>query len=122
VDLFHAREHLHELARSLEFMLLDRKDEWLAARLEDLDYGGIGGICRAAREILREAPVPAHPAGGLAQPASRPFHDSDELAVLSHFHLDVLIPASRVTSRHSHGRSDRQRCLARVPARTEMLT
>jgi hypothetical protein len=49
VDLFHAREHLHDLARSLEFMLLDRKDEWLAARLEDLDYGDIGGICSAAR-------------------------------------------------------------------------
>ena len=49
VDLFHAREHLHDLARSLEFMLLDRKDEWLAARLEDLDYGDIDGICEAAR-------------------------------------------------------------------------
>ena len=31
---------------SLEFMLGDRKDEWLAARLEDLDYGDIDGICR----------------------------------------------------------------------------
>src|SRR5690349_7273761 len=30
-------------------MLLDRKDEWLAARLEDLDYGDIDGICNAAR-------------------------------------------------------------------------
>ena len=49
VDLFHAREHLHHLARSLEFMLGDRKDEWLAARLEDLDYGDIDGICKAAR-------------------------------------------------------------------------
>ena len=46
VDLFHAREHLHDLARSLEFMLGDRKDEWLAARLEDLDYGDIDGICK----------------------------------------------------------------------------
>ena len=44
VDLFHAREHLNYLARSLEFMLLDRKQEWLAARLEDLDYGDIDGI------------------------------------------------------------------------------
>ncbi|MGH8296612.1 MAG: ISKra4 family transposase [Steroidobacteraceae bacterium] len=50
VDLFHAREHLHSLARSLEFMLLDRKDEWLAARLEDLDYGYIDGIEAAVRE------------------------------------------------------------------------
>ena len=49
VDLFHAREHLHGLARSLEFMLGDHKDEWLAARLEDLDYGDIDGICAAAR-------------------------------------------------------------------------
>jgi hypothetical protein len=49
VDLFHAREHLHDLARQLEFMLLDRRDEWLAARLADLDYGYIEGICKAAR-------------------------------------------------------------------------
>jgi len=50
VDLFHAREHVHDLARRLEFMLLDRKDEWLAARLEDLDYGYIDGIVAAARK------------------------------------------------------------------------
>jgi hypothetical protein len=49
VDLFHAREHLHDLARSLEFMLLDHRDDWLAARMEDLDYGDIDGICKAAR-------------------------------------------------------------------------
>jgi hypothetical protein len=49
VDLFHAREHLHDLARLLEFMLGDHKQDWLAARLEDLDYGDIDGICAAAR-------------------------------------------------------------------------
>jgi hypothetical protein len=49
VDLFHAREHLHDLARQLAFMLGDRKEEWLAARLEDLDYGDIDAICREAR-------------------------------------------------------------------------
>ena len=49
VDLFHAREHLHDLARLLEFMLLDRKDEWLAVRMKDLDYGDIDGIYAAAR-------------------------------------------------------------------------
>ena len=48
VDLYHAREHLCDLARLLEFMLLDRKDEWLAARLQDLDYGDIDGIEAAA--------------------------------------------------------------------------
>ena len=51
VDLYHAREHVHDLARLLEFMLLDRKDEWLAARLEDLDCGYIDGIVAAARKF-----------------------------------------------------------------------
>jgi len=49
VDLYHAREHIHDLTRLLDFMLLDHKDQWLAARLEDLDYGDIDGICQAAR-------------------------------------------------------------------------
>jgi hypothetical protein len=54
VDLFHAREHLHALTRSLEFTLGDRKDEWLAARLEDLDYGHIDGIAQAVRRYPLE--------------------------------------------------------------------
>jgi hypothetical protein len=29
VDLFHAREHIHNLVRILELMLLGHKDEWL---------------------------------------------------------------------------------------------
>jgi hypothetical protein len=49
VDLYHAREHLHELARLLEFMLGDRKPDWLDARLADLDAGDIPAICAAAR-------------------------------------------------------------------------
>jgi hypothetical protein len=53
VDLYHAREHLHSLTRSLEFMLLDRKDQWLAARLDDLDYGYIDGI----RDAVRQYPL-----------------------------------------------------------------
>ncbi|MGH3291491.1 MAG: ISKra4 family transposase [Trebonia sp.] len=51
VDLYHAREHLHSLAKAVEFMLGDRKGEWLAARLEDLDHGDIDGIERAVREF-----------------------------------------------------------------------
>ena len=54
VDLYHAREHLHALTRSLEFMLGDHKDEWLAARLEDLDYGDIDGIAAAVRKYPLE--------------------------------------------------------------------
>lgn len=49
VDLFHAREHLHDLARLLEFMLGDHKQAWLAQRLADLDDGDIPAICAAAR-------------------------------------------------------------------------
>jgi len=49
VDLYHAREHLTSLAKSLEFMLLDHYGEWLAARREDLDYGDIAGIEAAVR-------------------------------------------------------------------------
>ena len=30
-------------------MLGDQHEDWLAARLEDLDYGDIDGICQAAR-------------------------------------------------------------------------
>ena len=55
VDLFHAREHLNDLARVLEFMLLDSKDDWLAARLEDLDYGDIDGICAPPASIPSRA-------------------------------------------------------------------
>jgi hypothetical protein len=54
VDLFHAREHVHDLARKLEFMLLDHRDDWLAARLEDLDYGYIDGITAATRNYPLE--------------------------------------------------------------------
>ena len=54
VDLYHAREHLHSLTRSLEFMLGDRRDQWLAARLEDLDYGYIDGIAAAVRKYPLE--------------------------------------------------------------------
>jgi hypothetical protein len=35
-------------------MLLDRKEEWLAARLEDLDYGYIDGIVAATRQYPLE--------------------------------------------------------------------
>jgi hypothetical protein len=49
VDLYHAREHLHELARLLEFMLGDRKQDWLDARLAEPGAGDIPAICAAAR-------------------------------------------------------------------------
>jgi hypothetical protein len=54
VDLYHAREHLTSLAKSLEFMLGDRCGEWLQARREDLDYGDIDGIEAAVRQYPLE--------------------------------------------------------------------
>jgi hypothetical protein len=49
VDLYHVRQHLHDLAGVLEFMLGGQRGDWLAARLDDLDHGDIDGICQAAR-------------------------------------------------------------------------
>jgi hypothetical protein len=41
VDIYHAREHLHELAATLAPVLGDQRDDWLTARLADLDAGDI---------------------------------------------------------------------------------
>jgi hypothetical protein len=54
VDLYHAREHLASLARSLEFMTLDHYGDWLAARRGDLDRGDIDAIEAAVREYPLE--------------------------------------------------------------------
>jgi hypothetical protein len=48
VDLYHAREHLHDLADHLAFIVAD-PDTWPAQRLADLDNGDIEAITRAAR-------------------------------------------------------------------------
>ena len=50
VDLYHAREHLHNLARLLAFMLGDDHHAgWLADRLTELDAGETSAIAAAAR-------------------------------------------------------------------------
>jgi hypothetical protein len=41
VDIYHAREHLHDLAAHLVSVLGDEHADWLAARLADLDAGDI---------------------------------------------------------------------------------
>jgi hypothetical protein len=48
VDLYHAREHLHDLAAHLAFIVPDPA-AWLAGRLADLDAGNIAAIITAAR-------------------------------------------------------------------------
>jgi hypothetical protein len=49
VDLYHAREHLHDLGKLLAFMLGDHHKDWLAERSSELDAGDIGAITAAAR-------------------------------------------------------------------------
>jgi hypothetical protein len=48
VDIWHAREHLHDLAAHLAF-ITPGPDQWLAARSDELDAGNIQAIIAAAR-------------------------------------------------------------------------
>jgi hypothetical protein len=57
VDLFHAREHLHELAGLLAFITTD-PDAWLANRLAELDAGNIEALAAAARHYHRDLAGP----------------------------------------------------------------
>lgn len=41
VDIYHAREHVHDLARLVASVLGDQQQTWLADRLDDLDHGDI---------------------------------------------------------------------------------
>jgi len=49
VDIYHAREHLHDLANHLAFITPD-PPQWLAGRLGELDAGNIDAIITAARQ------------------------------------------------------------------------
>ncbi|MHB1431115.1 MAG: ISKra4 family transposase [Streptosporangiaceae bacterium] len=49
VDLYHAREHLHDLGKLLAFMLGSGHEDWLAERISELDAGDIAAISAAAR-------------------------------------------------------------------------
>ncbi len=51
MDLYHAREHLHDLGKLLAFMLGDHHDSWLAARSDELDDADISALLSAAREF-----------------------------------------------------------------------
>jgi len=51
VDLFHAREHLHELANLAGRLLAGHRDDWLAERLAELDAGDIPALIAAGRAL-----------------------------------------------------------------------
>ena len=102
VDLYHAREHLHDLARLLEFMLGDHKQAWLEERLADLDDGDIPAICAAARAFPlagKKAADLGHRAGLLR--AQRPPHALRPLQEAGH------VRRLRAQSRQGANRSSR---------------
>jgi hypothetical protein len=51
VDLYHAREHVHDLATLATRLLRDSHPDWLAERLEELDAGDAPALTAAASEL-----------------------------------------------------------------------
>ena len=51
VDLFHAREHLHEIADLLAFIITDDPNDWYQSRRTEPDNGDIDAIVKAANEF-----------------------------------------------------------------------
>jgi hypothetical protein len=51
VDIYHAREHLHDLAKHLAPVLGDHQPTWLADRLADLDNGDIEALVDATTAL-----------------------------------------------------------------------
>jgi hypothetical protein len=51
VDLYHAREHLHELATLAARLLRGHRQDWLAQRLDELDAGDIPALLAAGRDL-----------------------------------------------------------------------
>jgi hypothetical protein len=53
VDIYHAREHLHDLAAGLTGVLGDAHPDWLTARLADLDAGDIETLVAETTRLAR---------------------------------------------------------------------
>ena len=51
VDLYHAREHVHELATLATRLLRGSHPDWLAERLAELDTGDIPALLAAGRDL-----------------------------------------------------------------------
>ena len=51
VDLYHAREHVHDLAALATRLLRGSQPEWLTQRLEELDAGDIPALLAAGRGL-----------------------------------------------------------------------
>jgi len=62
VDIYHARQHIHDLANLLAPVLGDQHPDWLAARLADLDAGDIETLVAETTRL----PIDDHTAKALA--------------------------------------------------------
>jgi hypothetical protein len=51
VDLYHAREHVHDLATLAARLLRGSQPDWLAQRLEELDAGDIAALLAAGQDL-----------------------------------------------------------------------
>jgi hypothetical protein len=51
VDLYHAREHVHELATLATRLLRNSQPDWLTQRLTELDAGDIPALLAAGRDL-----------------------------------------------------------------------
>jgi hypothetical protein len=51
VDIYHAREHVHDLATLATRLLRDSHPDWLADRLDELDAGNIPALLAAGRAL-----------------------------------------------------------------------
>ena len=51
VDLYHAREHIHDLATLATRLLRDSHPNWLADRLDELDNGNIPALLAAGQTL-----------------------------------------------------------------------
>lgn len=91
VDLFHAREHLHDLAALAAPTLGDTRDHWLTARLADLDAGNIGAITVAADNL----PVDTDTAEALGK-ALNYFHTNQNRMQYARFRARGLFVGSGV--------------------------
>jgi hypothetical protein len=77
VDLFHAREHLHELGNLAARLLAGHKQDWLAARLGELDAGDIPAVLAAGRALKFT--------GSLASERDKALHYFDTNACRMHY-------------------------------------
>lgn len=59
VDIYHARQHVHDIADAVAFMLIDR-DQWLTERLAELDAGNIEALIAAAEALPPSRPRPSN--------------------------------------------------------------